>query len=344
VEAEFRDAAGNVSEIVSDTIELIPDIVPPTIDAVLIGGSTRPYLLPEEPFVVEAKARDNIGGAGIDAFKVSLDDGDTWSDWIPGIGQTKYLGTELDRPEEAGPVTVTVVVRDRARNESDPGSATIHVVEAAPTGVAHGAKFAGKISEVLDVDTLALDLVRGDVLTVKLKSKAAVKKTDLDLRLDLCRPDGERLISNQFPENAKKVSILGYVVPETGRFLLVVRRHWESEAERGTYKLSVKVKQAAENKKWKGDLTAAEIAFDAAHGSTFKAGLRGEGLTVEAVSLVGPEGPVDIEKKGKPGRVTIRPVVLDAGTGTYRIQFPSELTVSAKWKVKPPRSKGKLKE
>ena len=76
--------------------------------------------------------------------------------------------------------------------------------------------------------------------------------------------------------DAKKLSILAYEVPETGRYLLIVRRDFESDEDRGTYMLTAKVKQAKENKKRKGEWTGAEIVFDAVAGSTFKAKLAGE--------------------------------------------------------------------
>ncbi|MHC4471770.1 MAG: hypothetical protein ACYTDY_11995 [Planctomycetota bacterium] len=138
--------------------------------------------------------------------------------------------------------------------------------------------------------------------------------------------------------------IQNYEVLETGRYLLVLRRNWQSPATKGTYKLKAKVKQARENKKNKGEWSGFFIEFEACAGSVFKASLRGEGLAPEHVSLFGPDGPVPFEGKGKKDTVKIPSVTLEAGTGTYQIVFEQSRTVTAKWVVKLPKIKGVVKE
>ena len=191
---------------------------------------------------------------------------------------------------------------------------------------------------------MEFDLVRGDLLTVKVKTRGTLKTTPLDVTLDLVRPDGERLLSGRYPDDAKKMMIQSYEVPETGRYVLVVRRDWKSPGKKGTYKLVAKVKQAKEIKKAKGEWTGTEISFDACAGSTFKASLKGEGLEPGDVTLFGPEGPVPFEAKGKTGKVKIPKVTLDVGTGPYRIVFESSVTVTAKFVVKLPKIKGVVVE
>ena len=61
-------------------------------------------------------------------------------------------------------------------------------------------------------------------------------------------------------------------------------------------------------------------------------------------TVVGPEGEVLIEPEERKGKVTIPPVVLDAGTGPYAIRFAEAVTVSAKWSLKLPKIKGKILE
>ena len=72
--------------------------------------------------------------------------------------------------------------------------------------------------------------------------------------------------------------------------------------------------------------------------------LKGEGLDLSKVSLAGPDGPVAFTAKEGKGKVTIFPVVLEAGTGTYAIRFPESLTVTARWSVKPGRVRGTVSE
>ena len=50
------------------------------------------------------------------------------------------------------------------------------------------------------------------------------------------------------------------------------------------------------------------------------------------------------EAKEKKGKVTILPVVLDAGTGTYAIRLASAAKVSYKWSLKlPKKAKGQIR-
>jgi hypothetical protein len=344
VEAEFKDAAANVSDLALDTIELKPDVTPPSVDSILISGSDRLYVLPEEEFVIEVVARDNQTGSGVDAFKVSFDGGADWSDWYPAIGQGGFLYAEVARPEKEGLLTVTVVARDRARNESQPVSDTLYFIEQAPPWLGSGAKGAGKVAGREDVDAFELGLIEGDVLSVKLKAKALAKKKTFVPVLDLCRPDGEILFKGRYPDDAKKVSIVDFEVLETGRYILIVRKASESEEDRGTFKLRAKVRQAKENKKGNGEWNGPEVPFHAVHGSTFKAKLLGDGISPEDVTLHGPGGEAAIETKGKPGKVSIKAAALDAGTGTYVIRLASEATVSCRWSLKLPKIKGTVEE
>jgi hypothetical protein len=225
-------------------------------------------------------------------------------------------------------------------NESEVSPPTsVYLIEDELPYLGAGARFAGGMATALDVDALALDLVKGDLLTVKIKAARG-----LALAMDLVGPDGTRLFLGRYPKDARKLCILGYELPATGRYLLVVRRERESEADRGAYKLKAKVKPARTSKRGKGEFTGTEIAFDAVAGSRFKASLKGDGLALDQVALFGPDGEVTLEKKGKPGKVAIKPVVLDAGTGTYAIRFTGPVTVSVKWSLKLPKIKGTVEE
>jgi hypothetical protein len=338
VDVQVRDLVGNVSGTVGDSIIL--DQTGPSLDSFRINEG-RPYVLPTEDLEFEVHARDNLGGSGVEGLKASFDGGSRWSEWYPLV----FGYADVGAPDVSGLLSAMIVVRDKVGNESEVSAPTaVYLIEDELPHLGAGAKFAGGMTTALDVDALSLDLVKGDLLSVKIKAKASAKRKSLDLALDLIGPGGERLFLGRHPADARKLSILGYELPVTGRYLLVVRREKASEAERGTYKLKAKVKQAKSNKKGKGEFTGREILFDAVRGSTFKASVKGEGLTPDAVTLVGPEGEVAIERKGKPGRAAIKPVVLDAGTGTYAIRFDAQVTVVCKWSLKLPKIKGTIEE
>jgi len=339
VEAQFMDAAGNVSETVADSIEYMADIVAPKIDSVRVN-SARAYILPDEPLQFGVYSRDNTGGAGVDAFKVSFNSGSTWSDWYTLDGGPIV---QVEGPDSAGLIKAVVVVRDKARNDSDPKKVEFYLLEKEHSWIGAGAKCAGSLSTDREVDAVELGLVEGDVLTVKIKGKTRVKGASLALALDLVRPDGKRLLEGRYPEDSKKVMVKGFVVPETGRYLLIIRSESGGDVRTGTYKLVAKVKQAKENKKRAGSFTGSEIAFDATHGSTVKIVLKGDGIAPDNVTMEGPEGPETIVTKGKPGSVKLTATV-DGGTGTYRIRFAGSVTVSAKVSVKLPKIKGTVPE
>jgi RNase P/RNase MRP subunit p29 len=236
------------------------------------------------------------------------------------------------------------MARDLMGNESDPSIGATHFLKATPSWLGAGGKASGILSAIWDIDAFTLGLVEGDVLNVKPQTKSAEKKKVLVLDLDVVSPSGEQFIVGQYPEDAKKPGITGWVVPKTGRYLVVLRVARENTAPSGSYKLKVKVKQAKANKKVAGEFTGTEIPFDAVDGSKFKASLKGGGIDPGDVTLVGPDGPVTIEVTGKPGSVKIKGVLLRAGTGAYAIRLASSATVNAKLCVKLPKIKGTVGE
>jgi len=340
VEVQYRDAADNVSDVVADSIEYVPDLVPPKITTVRICGNW-PYVCPEEEFRVLVHAIDNAGGSGLDDFRVRCSPGGNWSDWISYDGGPEVV---LPRPGHWGLLTVSAVARDEMGNESDAGDATVYFLKPKPSWLGAGGKAAGSILAVWEIDAFALGLVKGDALSVKPQTKAAEKKKDLVLDLDIVSPEGEQFLVARHPPDAEKPGIAGWTVPETGHYLVVVRVARENTASSGSYKLKVKVKQAKSNKKVNGKFVGTEIPFDAVSGSKFKASLKGDGIEPEGVRLVGPEGTVTIKVTGKPGSIKIKGVLLNAGTGAYSIRLAGPVTVTAKWSIKLPKIKGTVWE
>jgi len=339
VEAQFRDAAGNLSDVTADSIEYIPDTLPPRVTTVRICDNWH-YICPEEKFRVLVHALDNGGGSGLDAFRVRVTGAGTWSEWFSYAGGPTVT---LPRPERVGLIAVKAMARDRMANESGYEDASVYLLRTDPPWLGSGAKAAGSLSAMWDVDAVALDLVAGDSLSVKVTTRASEDKTELSLDVDVVSPEGKRYLIGRYPEDAKSMGVTGWVVPETRRYLVVVRSSRDNK-QLGTYKLKAKVKQAKANKKGIGDFTGTEITFDAVAGSKFKASLKGEGIEPAGVALIGPGGPVAIETSGKPGKVKIKRVVLNTGTGTYVIRLASPATVAAKWSVRLPKLKGTVVE
>ena len=102
---------------------------------------------------------------------------------------------------------------------------------------AGGAKLAGSISPANDVDAMSVLLSRDDVL----KAKLATKVKNFDLALDLVRPDGTRIALDRYPADAKKPMISGFVAPETGEYLIVLRRAAPGQTTTGDYSLTVSI-------------------------------------------------------------------------------------------------------
>ncbi len=330
LEAQVRDRAGNVSPAARDSIVL--DETPPACMSFRINAG-RPYVLPGEDLVFEVYGFEAPGGSGVEGFKASFDGGKTWSGWYSLVGG--YL-TAVDRPEMEGLLTATIVLRDRVGNESATAEASCYLVESDLPEVGGGGKLSGTLAPAADVDAFAVGLVKGDMLTVKPKAKASEKGKVLLLALDLVGPGGDVLHTGRYPADAKKPMISRFTAPETGRYLVIVRRHRDSEADEGAVSVSIKVKQARTSKKGKGTSTR-DIPINAAEGSTLKASLKGDGLLAEHVTLSGPGGPVPLKTKAKNGKVTILPTVLHAGTGVYVLHVSTPVQIAWKWSLKLPR-------
>jgi hypothetical protein len=222
-----------------------------------------------------------------------------------------------------------VRIEDRVGNRSDPILAPCYLIEAAPPTLGAKAKIAGDIASEADVAAYVVDLLAGDSLSIK--TKAGKGDPPLLLALDVVDPLGQAIVLGRHPPTSKKVEVKGLVAPETGRYLVILRRAEDDLAGSGTWALAGKIKTGKANKGGKGTVSGADVEFPAADGSLLKASLKGDGLTAAAMSIEGPGGEVPFTAKEKNGKVSILPVVLDAGTGTYRIRVPHDIAVA--WKV-----------
>jgi hypothetical protein len=330
IAVQVVDAAGNVSGTAND--DVIVDGSPPEVSSVRVNLG-QPYVLPDEKIEIEVYGRD-VGGSALGVLRITFDGGTVWSPWYAADFGSRI---EVDRPDTEGLVIARVVVRDGAGNESAGTEAPCYLVESDPPAASGGGKLTGAISPAADVDTFAVDLVAGDMLTVKLKAKATEKKQTFLVATDLVGPAGDRLHEGRFPADAKKPGIAGYVAPETGRYLVVSRRDPASPADEASLSLGVKVKQDRANRKGSGTATNEDVTFDAAEGSLLKGKLAGPGLEAGQISLFGPDGDVVLELKGKTGKWSIPTTALTAGTGTYTLRIGAPDPVKWKWALKLPK-------
>ncbi|MEN8152011.1 MAG: hypothetical protein ABFS86_19505, partial [Planctomycetota bacterium] len=301
---------------------ILVDLTAPTGTFTINDGSR--YVLPAESLTLDVSATDGADGSGVVSGRVRFDGG--WSDAYDLTASSRIRVADGDRPASGGHLTASLVLADEAGNESSPVDVRFASISRSPERALK--RLQGTLDFPEEVESFALDLVHGDVLSVKLKYKALVKGEFADVGIDLARADGRRLVIDKFPSSLPKAGIKRYTAPETGRYYLLFYRTGGAETCRWSAK--VKVKQSRDSKKVKGEGEVEVIRFPAAHGSTLKGTLSAEGITAEDIRIVGPEGEVPFEFRERTGKVVIRPTILDAGTGTWEIHVEADGPVKHK--------------
>jgi subtilisin family serine protease len=335
---ELVDGAGNVSDVLVD--EILLDQTPPAAAFAVNGGAA--YVLRSEGLVFSFDDSSEEGGSGLRDFRVSFDGGTSWSEPRSLLAG---LAVEVARPGSTGLLSAEVVTRDMAGSESPPVAAPVYLLEEDLPRLVSGAKFRGAIDVARDVDALAVDVVKGDLLTVKVRGRSAEKRKILDVDLDLVGPWSGRILQGRYPADARKPGFKRFEMTVTGRYLVVVRRGPASDASAGTYRLRVAVKQSRESRSARGETTDGRIVFDAVQGAVLKGRLTAEGLSEGSVTLVGPAGPVELSLRETASGVVIRPTVLTTGTGTYELLPDTFRAVAYRLRLRPPkRPRGTLEE
>ena len=149
VEVQLRDAVGNVSATLSDSI--YHDLTPPTGSVVVGGGAAYTNARPT-PLTLDAS--DGVSGVQDMRFRT---DGVNWGSWIPYAASTS-----LDLGSVDGAKTVDCQFRDRALNVSSTVQDGIVYDGTAPTGtlsVEDGAFFTG--TSTVDLTISGLDSLSG---------------------------------------------------------------------------------------------------------------------------------------------------------------------------------------
>ncbi|HEU4395804.1 MAG TPA: hypothetical protein VFS92_09580, partial [Planctomycetota bacterium] len=251
--------------------------------------------------------------------------------WLPLDGTGVV---EVPRPSGRGRRTVTGQFRDLAGNLSDTSTESVHLVEDAPQNLATVKKVTGFLVPGGDVDSFEVDLVAGDLLTVKGKIKPPVRGLEVLAAFDLYDPDGLPVVTNRFPVIAKKAGITAFPATKTGPHLVVLRSEGADADEGGGYSLTVKVKAARANLLFEGTTATGVVAFPAARGGTFSGTLTGN--VVPPVLLDAPdELPVFLSFTTKGSVQTLTPAILNGGTGTWEVRFSQVGPVTYRLKVKP---------
>jgi subtilisin family serine protease len=306
--AQIRDMAGNLADL--EPIEMVYDRVPPVPDFSV--NEDAPYFLPDADLSLLLAAAED-GGSPPHRFKLSWDGGAAWSAWT-----TADPGHEcaVSGPPESGFARLSMVLSDMAGNESEPVEKDYYQIPGDLPVSYSSLKAAGRLGARRDCAAFFVDAVEGDTLTAAAKGKGVLPAIDLvDMGTE------ETLVLSRWPLIGKPGAIKGLPVPRTGRLLLVVRLEPEGGADAGDFTLSLKMKQAKQNRSvdlstWEDDAT-----FPAVQGAALSAKFAAPGLTADAIKIRGPGGAeVPFVSGGKPGKISLA-AVLDGGTGTYRVEY-----------------------
>jgi hypothetical protein len=321
VDAQFADAAGNVSGVFSDTILL--DQTAPLLGSFSVSTGL-PYVMPGQDFNVQISAEDGTG-SGVDAFRITYDGGQSFTGWM----HYTTLPIPVSHPGLNGPQPVQVAVRDVAGNSSalSTAASVFFVGEDCPRLLPKGS-YTGSMSSADDLTPLAIDLVKGDVLTMNVKLTPTMKGASFPLVYDVWLEDGTQ-IAVGVP------ALAGWAPLVTGRCYMIARLQGSNPGF-GTYTISVSVKQNKAMAKVKATVETGEVEFEASEGSSLSASLKGAGLDPASVEVIGPDGTVAAAATGKIGSAKLA-CVLDKGTGTYRILFTATGPVSVSLGTKLPK-------
>ncbi len=332
---QFADGAGNLSDVASDTITL--DTIAPAATFALAGGGlyTRPWL----PLTADLSLMADLSGVG--SFRYSLDGGTAWTAWLPYDGTPPVVdltGVAADRA-----FSVVLQLRDRAGNVSNSLTDGIYLVDPASPDASRGSSVRGALTAGVDIDAYRLDLVAGQTLSVKSKSRGFAKGADFNVALDLWSPSGQLLASGRYPVGAPRAGISGLPVGATGTYWLFARAEGSGAAVGGKYTLGLKVATPAGLLRRTGTAvpgtgSEVEIAWDAASGW---------GLT--GTLGVGPATPVTLESEGvapwalpalRPapkGRSKIAAAIVLATTGAHRLVLDSSAPVTYDLRLSLPK-------
>lgn len=329
--AEVRDAAGNVSATLTDSI--LADRTPPA-GAVTLAGDAD-YLRPLSELSADLSCDDGPEGSGAAGCRWSHDGGATWSPWT-----AESTGSiVIDLPDEYRDRVHEVLFQyhDAVGNVSQTVSDSIYVLPRDPQGLTGAKTVVGAIAAGGDLDEFDVDLEAGDLLDVKAIAKAPFRKADVAVVVDLYDPTGALVVAGERPAKPKKPQIRKFAAAVSGTYTLVLRGEGADAPTGMTYKLSTRLRaQKTRKVVGSGDIAAAGIPFTAAPGRVLKGVVRGE-FDAPAL-LVGPDGSnvaLTLIARRR-GVFSIPATTLDGGFGTYELRVTpaaGAATTGASWKL-----------
>ena len=149
-------------------------------------------------------------------------------------------------------------------------------------------------------------------------------------------PDGALVVTNRFPDTARRPSITKYPAEKTGTYIVVLRSEGADADEGGTYKITVGVKVAKANRLFEGIAASGVVSFPASRGGTVSGTLSGN--VIPPLLLV-PQGelPAFLEITTRGTVHTLTPALLNGATGAWEIRFAQVGPVPYRLKIKPAR-------
>lgn len=334
VECQFVDGAGNPSAVLDAGV--LVDQTPPTGTFTLLGGA--PYAMPWEPLLADTLSDDGAGGSGVEDFRYRWGPGEAWSAWLPLDGSPPAL----DRPAAEQGVVAEGQFRDGAGNTSASAFDGIHLVEAAPPSLTAVRSWKGGLAPGGDIDAFRIGLLPGDILTVKVKSRATEKGEEFVPLLDLLDPSGARLVEGRFPADGRRPGIRKFRALLPGDHWLVLLPGGADGSGGGPVSLSVKVKRSRVHLRPRGEAAPGEgeavVDFMAPGGAVLRG--RVAGAVTGAMELEEPGGGTvplpSLPAGGGTGR-RIPPFVLGGSTGIRLLRVPAAGPVTFSLSVRPAR-------
>lgn len=336
--AQFRDAVGNVSDEATDSILL--DLTAPSGTLRLAGG--RALLMPWEEVLAEPAAED--AGSGVATVEFSQDGGASWSEPLPN--GDSFLLAQPDGPAD-GPAEVRARWRDAAGNVSETATAAVYAVAPARQDAGAVRALRGALAAAGDADLYTLELVAGDVVSVRLPGGRGRESPVLDL----FDPAHAQVVEARFPAAGRRAGIARFAAPSTGAYALLVRAGTAIATGEVRYTLRTRIARPRANRRLRGvaelepfgPSDVAAIRFDAPTGAALAGSIS---LSVPAsFQLEAPGGAIAAfvlaPRRGAPA---LPRTLLPGATGLYTLRCVSFVPLEYDLRVLPPRRGGRANE
>jgi len=349
VTVQFIDAAGNLSATASDSILL--DSTPPTGTFVL--KPRRRLRHARRPGVRGRRGGRRRGRSGVADFRSSVDAGATWTAWSPISADHRAA---VPRPPSIHDARFTIQgqFRDVAGNVSVTAQDVAYLIDDVAPDVTPISSFIGTVGVGGDIDAVRIQLVAGDKLSLKFKSKTLVKKADAHVEVDVYGPNHAQLVTGHFPVKSKAIGVAAFPAPATGEYWIVLRSAGKAADTGVSYTMAVTNAAAKGSRTKKGiapvdadfEPPVASISFDAVDGLKLAGTLTVTLADTSSTPTLTTPGGATVALTvalGKNGSMKIAVPALAGGPGTYRLSIPVTGAVKYAFTLAPAKP-GKLDE